>query len=81
MKRNDVNRSAFRGRRENSTITDFNYCVEDNPVIEPTPAVSTDPDTGNDGSNGSGGTGDTVTEDTDNGDYEGCNKIISYSIV
>ena len=73
MKRNDVNRSAFRGRRENSTIVDFNYCVEDKPVIEPSHGP---------GNDGQGGTGDTVTENTENGEYPGGNKIIHvYSIV
>ena len=66
MKKIDVNRSGFRGRRENSTLVEFNYCIEDKPDIEPTS------ETGTDDSNVSEGTGDTVTEDTENGDYEGC---------
>ena len=63
-----MNRSGFRGRRDNSTILGFNYCIEDRPDIETTT------DAGNDGSNGSEDTVDTVTEDTENGYDEGLIK-------
>ena len=77
IRKKDVNRSEYKGRRDNTSIVDFNYCVEDLPDITPSPG------TGDDGSNGSGGTEETVTEetvteDTENGYNEGCIKIIHF---